>query len=412
VIVTACSSKHGVVVEVTGGSAAGTVELFTAVTSEDCTAGSACPITPPSLANPGVRGSTLASRRWIMTTSDPLTMGAGDSWLIENDLGTSNQTIAALLAVQLDGAGKPIAWAIAHDIVVATNEKQIIRLVLHPATNDIQLWQLGAAATDGKAPCAIVASSGGGAEHESFSRADDEDCDGAIPECDKFGVFGSTLPNDSKLTCLVPTPTSMHQCDLGGVGCIDNVPPNSATCTQPHETYCLPQSICMTIGSTCNTPDETCIGPVLRTTMPTAGVTCIGPSPAAVVNFCPGMQTFPLTLSLGAFVGNSPGCSAVAVSPLGSPLKFNNNTTLSPAASGVELALDQLDPAACSITTEWTLSPAQQDPIAVGLLDVTIAGPAVKHHVVPVRIDRSNTASCEISCTNVITAGDSLFTCN
>jgi hypothetical protein len=394
-VVAACGKGHGLLVQTETN-----VELFVAMKSDDCAAGTSCPITPPLATDRTMRGPTRLARRWLIADTTPIIVDATGGWLFEAD-GNQDQTIAALLGVETDSQGNVVKFGLAHDVRVPAHGRAILDLALHtPNSDGVQLWRTQAH-DDTEAPCALVATGRQDQPFESFSRPDDQDCDAAMPECDPYGVFGSLPATDDRLSCvLVP---STIDCELGGVACMDGVA-SSTTCGEPTDPWCLPSSMCGPIAN-CRQTDATCfssllhtiVTPVLRCVFPlgTAQMPCVSSDLQALVDLTP--------------IG--PTCNDVKVAALAAPLAWQSSAFLAP--NDTKFSISSFDNNHCTFMATIT-EPADLTRGSVGLIEVKTADNPTAHHVIPILVSHEG-VDCVVvpHCDSIAptAADDSLFKC-
>jgi hypothetical protein len=326
-------------------------------------------------------------------------------WLLETD-GDSDQTIGALLAIQFDDQGQPIKFGLAHDLLVPASGRAIVELALHtPGSDGVQVWRTQAH-DDTEAPCVLVTTGEQDQPFESFSRPNDQDCDAAMPECDKYGVFGDVPPNDNNLTCVIEGIT--NKCELGGLACMDNVQA-STVCSEPNDPWCLATAMCVPLQN-CKDSGAACLPTVLRMTGATGApfLHCIFPLGSDMLP-CPGEPDLEQTVDLTPI---GPTCAEAKVAALGSPLMWDSSAKLSTNDTTM-VTIDGFDNNACTIDLSVT-EPLDATIGAVGLLEVkTKTNPPV-HHVVPIVITHEG-ADCATPpmCAAIMPSAvsDSLFKC-
>jgi len=400
IAVAACGKGHGLLVQTETN-----VELFVAMQSDDCQAGTSCPITPPQLNDRSMRGPTRLARRWLISDTEPIVVDSTGGWLFEAD-GNQDQTIAALLGVETDAQGNVVKFGLAHDVVVPAHGRAILELALHAPTSNndgVQLWRTQAHG-DTEAPCALVATGMPDEPFESFSRPNDQDCDAAMPECDKYGVFGSMPANDERLTCILEPTTT--KCELAGTACVDNMPA-STTCVEPNDPWCLPTALCMPLAG-CRQPDATCFSDLLHAIDTTGApyLHCVFPAGTAMMSCVnPNLQSLVDLTPIG------PTCADVKVAALASPLAWDDVTFLN--GNDTKVSISNFDNNDCTLMATIT-EPVDVLKSTVGLIEVKTKDNPPTHHVIPIVVSHEGVDCLVLPHCDAIApsaVSDSLFKC-
>jgi hypothetical protein len=417
-IVLAGCQPHGLLVEVHGQN----VELFVAAGDAPCDDSDVdkCPMTPPDPAAPDQAGTTtFKAHRWIDNTTAVIaidTTGDTATYLLQTD-GTGDATIAALLAVGFDGttvSANPTTSAIAHGVVVPSTGQSRIILELAPvdpiaspqsaSTDRIQVWRapserMRAGTSDPnptRAPCVLVSHPNDATPRsESFSPADDTDCDEAeaINECDKFAAFAKTAARD--LSCLITPMTPTDLCELGGVACQDGVAPNTtAPCLQPREPWCLPAALCTNTQPNCAGMLGSCLDtPAITAASNGVGLACTFPIDGNGVP-CTSSGTVHVDLHQIA----AP-CDVAEISASTVPLDFQGSATLGTTPPLLQVDLQLTDPASCLVDLDVQVDPATTEG-GIGYIQIEPGGLPTQHRVIPILFRPSDMicAGAEITC--------------